>query len=163
MKTRQIIFTGINKWEMRTVDTPPLKENEMLVKVEACGLCTWERHILAGQEAADFPFIGGHEIAATILEKGSQVSPDLKIGDKVAVGKWSRCNECYECRRGFDNHCQEATRPAPAGQPWGPGGFSEYLVAKSYEIFPLPGSNAVHFGTLAEPVACVTRSIRRVH
>ncbi|MGI6331349.1 MAG: zinc-dependent alcohol dehydrogenase [Zhaonellaceae bacterium] len=162
MKTRQIIFNGVNDWEIRTVDLPPLKENEVLVKVEACGLCTWERDILSGREPADFPFTGGHEIAATVVEKGSNVDPDLKIGAKVAVAKWARCNNCYECRRGFDNHCREAQRPAPAGQAWGPGGFSEYLIAKSYEVFPLPGNNPVHFAALTEPMACVTRSIRRV-
>jgi len=162
VQTRQIIFNGVNKWEMRTIELPLLKENEVLVKVEACGLCTWERDILSGRETANFPFTGGHEIAATVLEKGKSISPDLKIGAKVAVVKWARCNNCYECRRGFDNHCREALAAPPPGQAWGPGGFSEYLIAKSYEVFPLPGNNPVHYAALTEPVACVTRSIRRV-
>lgn len=161
--TRQIVFTAPGRWELQTAQVPPLQEQEVLVKVAACGLCTWERDILAGKEKMDFPFTGGHEIAATIIEKGPAVGSDLKIGDKVAVAKWKRCNQCYECRRGFDNQCRAAFLPAPPGQPFGPGGFSEYLVAQSYEVFPVPGNGPLHYAALAEPVACVLRSIRRVH
>ncbi|MCG8641949.1 MAG: alcohol dehydrogenase catalytic domain-containing protein, partial [Desulfobacterales bacterium] len=159
--TKQIIFTQPGKWEIREIKLPELKEDEVIVKVEACGLCTWERHIFDGKENVQFPFAGGHEIAATIVKKGTKVSSSLQIGDKVAVAKWDRCNECYDCRRGFDNHCGSNFLPIESDQVWGPGGFSEYLIAKSYEVYKLFGDNDVHYAALTEPVACVTRAISK--
>lgn len=161
MLTKQLIFTEPGKYEIRTVKLPPLKDYEMLIKVEACGLCTWERQILGGVEKASFPFAGGHEIAGTIVEKGSRVSADLKVGMGVAVAKFTRCNSCCECRRGFDNHCSEAFAPIPEGALWGPGGFSEYLIAEPYEVYPLKEGIKTYYAALGEPLACVTRSIKR--
>lgn len=161
MLSKQLIFTELGKYETRTVELPALKDNEMLIKVEACGLCTWERQILSGVEKAPFPFAGGHEISGRIIERGSKVSPDLKVGMGVAVAKFNRCNSCYECRKGFDNHCQEAFAPIPEGAIWGPGGFSEYLIAEGYEVFPLKEGIKTHYAALGEPLACVTRSIKR--
>jgi threonine dehydrogenase-like Zn-dependent dehydrogenase len=160
MLTKQLIFTGLGKYEIRNLELPPLKDNQMLIKVEACGLCTWERQIFDGLEKATFPFAGGHEIAGTIIEKGSKVSSDLKVGMGVAVAKFARCNSCYECRRGFDNQCQEAMSSVPEGKLWGPGGFSEYLIAEKYEVFPLKEGVKTYFAALGEPLACVTRSIK---
>jgi L-iditol 2-dehydrogenase len=161
MLTKQLIFNELGKYETITVELPPLKENQMLIKVEACGLCTWERQIFYGLEKASFPFAGGHEIAGKIIEKGSKISSDLKVGMGVAVAKWPRCNSCHECRRGFDNHCNEASSPISDGALWGPGGFSEYLIAESYEVFPLKEGVKTYFAALGEPLACVTRSIKR--
>jgi L-iditol 2-dehydrogenase len=161
MKTKQLIFTGIGKYETKTVELPELKENQLLIKVEACGLCTWERHIFHGLEHATFPFHGGHEIAGTIVAKGSGVSSELTIGMHAAVAKWPRCNCCYECRKGLDNHCRQASGEIQEGTLWGPGGFSEYLTAESYEIFPLKSGCNVFHAALGEPLACVTRSIKR--
>lgn len=163
MLTKQLIFTELGKYEIVSVELPPLKESQLLIKVEACGLCTWERQIFSGLEKASFPFAGGHEIAGTIVEKGSRVSPDLKVGMGAAVAKFTRCNSCYECRRGFDNHCSEAMSPIPEGELWGPGGFSEYLIAESYEVFPLKEGVKTYLAALGEPLACVTRSIKRTN
>lgn len=163
MLTKQLIFTELGKYEIRTGELPELKETQLLIKVEACGLCTWERHIYYGLEKAAFPFAGGHEIAGTIIEKGSKVSSELKIGMGAAIAKWPRCNSCHECRNGLDNHCVEASGAIPEGELWGPGGFSEYLIAESYEVFPLKADckSSLHYAALGEPLACVTRSIKR--
>jgi len=161
MKSKQLIFTAEGKYEIRTVELPGLKDNQALVKVEACGLCTWERDIFCGREKATFPFVGGHEIAGTIVDTAKEIPRNIKIGDCVAVAKWKRCNQCYECRKGFDNQCSEAVRPVAEGVAWGPAGFSEYLIAEAYEIFPLHNIKELHYGALVEPVACVTRSVKR--
>ncbi len=162
MKVRQIQFNGVGSMEYVERELAPLAPDEVLVKVEACGLCTWERHIFSGEESMPFPFVGGHEIAATVLEKGKQVSSDIEIGMPAAIAKWKRCNACEPCRRGFDNHCGENF--APSDLPYsGPGGFADYLVCKYYEVFPFSKDMPVHYAALGEPVACVTRGISRMN
>ena len=161
MKARQIQFNGVGSIEVVKRELPSLKEDEVLVKVEYCGLCTWERYIFEGTESMPFPFVGGHEIAATVVEKGRGVSGLIRVGMPVAVAKWKRCNECEACRRGFDNHC--VRNDGPSDNPTsGPGGFSDYLICKSYEVFPFSADAPIHFAALAEPVACVTRAVNRL-
>jgi threonine dehydrogenase-like Zn-dependent dehydrogenase len=163
VKTKRLIFTQPGEYVIEEITLPMLKEDEVLVKVEFCGLCTWERHIFAGQELATFPFIGGHEISGVVVAKGENVSDNILIGSKAAIAKWTRCNQCYECRRGYDNQCQEAMKPIPEGADWGPAGFGEYLIAKAYEIYPLKENIDIKLGALGEPLACVIRSIKRAH
>ena len=152
MKMRQIQFDGVGELRQVEREIPPLKDTQVLVKVEACGLCTWERYIYAGTESMPFPFVGGHEIAARVVETGAAVSSEIRVGMPVSVAKWVRCNQCELCRRGYDNHCLGNDKPSDKGYS-GPGGFSDYLVCESYEIFPFPEDAPIHYAALAEPVA----------
>lgn len=161
MKMRQIQFDGVGELRQVEREIPPLKDTQVLVKVEACGLCTWERYIYAGTESMPFPFVGGHEIAARVVETGAAVPSEIRVGMPVSVAKWVRCNQCELCRRGYDNHCLGNDKPSDKGYS-GPGGFSDYLVCESYEIFPFPEDAPIHYAALAEPVACVTRAVNRL-
>ncbi len=161
MRARQIQFDGVGQLRLVERELPPLRDDQVLVKVAACGLCTWERYIYAGTEAMPFPFVGGHEIAATVVETGRAVPPEIQPGSPVSVAKWVRCNQCEPCRRGFDNHCMG--NDGPSDRPYsGPGGFSDYLICAHYEIFPFSPDAPLHYAALAEPVACVTRGLRRM-
>ncbi len=161
MQARQIQFDAPGKLRLVTRELPPLAPSQVLVKVEACGLCTWERYIYAGTESMPFPFVGGHEIAATVVEAGPAAGADIRPGMPVSVAKWVRCNECEPCRRGFDNHCEKNDGPS-AREYSGPGGFSDHLICESYEVFPFTGDAPVHYAALGEPVACVTRAVNRM-
>ena len=162
MKNKILVFSDVKKSEIYETETKPLAADEVLLKIEACGLCTWERYIYNGEEPAGFPFHGGHEIAATVVECGANVS-GLPVDTPAAVVSWKRCNACDPCRRGFDNHCESMSGDLPEGALWGPGGFAEYIVVKDYEVFPLGDKVPLHYGTLAEPLSCVTRSVKRSH
>lgn len=162
MRMRQIQFDSVGKLRQVERELPSLKDSQVLVKVEACGLCTWERYIYEGTESMPFPFVGGHEIAATVVEVGKCVPGNIVRGMPVAVAKWVRCNQCEPCRRGYDNHC--ACNDGPSDKEYsGPGGFADYLVCESYEVFPFAADAPIHYAALAEPVACVTRGVNRLN
>lgn len=162
MQTKQIQFDGPGQMKTLTRNLPPVGPKQVLVKIEACGLCTWERYIYAGTESMPFPFVGGHEIAATVVEAGPLVGGHIRPGTPVSVAKWVRCNECEPCRRGYDNHCEG--NDAPSGRDYsGPGGFAEYLLCESYEVFPFEGDAPIHYAALAEPLACVVRACNRLN
>lgn len=143
----------------------PLREpgpHEVLVKVKACGICTWEQRFYQGVEGA-YPFLGGHEIAGEVVATGDQVAEKLPPGQRVAVASLTRCGECYFCRRGLDHLCANAGEKSIPGEYWGPAGFAEYIIVRGYEVYPLEnGVDFIH-ATLAEPLACVTRSINRAN
>ncbi|QGP91102.1 D-arabitol-phosphate dehydrogenase [Neomoorella glycerini] len=158
---RSIIFNAPGKLAMREIPMRPIADDEVLVKVEACGLCTWERSVYEGLEPAEFPFIGGHEIAGKVAAVGSKVMPAIAVGQPVAVASLTRCGECYYCQRGLNNQCLQVKSKPVNDQPWGPGGFAEYMYVKRYMVHPLANITNLDTGILAEPLACVIRAIRR--
>lgn len=154
------VITGPETIKIEDVPLRRLEPDEVLVKVRACGICTWEQRFYRGVEKS-YPFLGGHEISGEVVEVGPRVAEKLKIGQKVAVARLTRCGECYFCRRGMDHMCANAGNNPTPGSYWGPAGFAEYLIAKGYEIYPLADRVSFVHATLAEPLACVTRSINR--
>jgi 2-desacetyl-2-hydroxyethyl bacteriochlorophyllide A dehydrogenase len=157
---KQAVMTGPGAIELRESPLPAYGPGEVLVKVEAVGLCTWEQKYFQGVPDS-YPFVGGHEICGSVVEVGESVAQKLEVGDRVVVASLTRCGECYYCRRGMDNLCLNAGSESVPGGLWGPGGFSEFFCARGYEVFKIDNSVDPAVGTLAEPLACVIRSIDR--
>lgn len=157
---RRAVITAPESIDIRGYDLPAIDSGEVLVKVRNAGICTWEQKYFRGVPGS-YPFIGGHEIAGEVVETGSGAGQDLKPGDHVVVASLTRCGECYYCRRGMDNLCENTGSESAPGGEWGPGGFGEYFIARGYEVFPISKQVTLAEGTLAEPLACVIRSIDR--
>jgi 2-desacetyl-2-hydroxyethyl bacteriochlorophyllide A dehydrogenase len=155
------VMPHANKIEIREVPIPEIAENEVLVKVQAVGICTWEQKYYNGINGSDsdFPFLGGHEICGTVEKVGLKVAQKLEIGDKVVVASMTRCGECNNCRRGYDNQCENSSSESRISGYVGPAGFSQYFAAKGYEIYKVPNDTDPAIGALAEPLACVNHSI----
>ena len=104
------------------VDTPKPQGNEVLVRIERCGLCHSDLHIqdgyadLGGGKKLDttrgmtLPFTLGHEIAGVVEEVGPDASKDL-IGTKKAVFPWIGCGQCRDCRQRRREPLRQAALP----------------------------------------------------
>src|ERR1700688_632198 len=93
------------------VSQPRPGADEVLIRIEACGVCHSDLHVADGDWAqfakiVKTPLILGHEIAGIVAEKGAAVQ-DLQIGDRVGVPwvHWT-CGECEFCREGNENLCR---------------------------------------------------------
>src|SRR5205823_2381683 len=89
---------------------PKPAAHEVLIEVQACGVCHSDLHVANGDwppivPITKTPLILGHEIAGRVVEKGNSVN-DLEIGDRVGVPwvHWT-CGECEFCREGNENLC----------------------------------------------------------
>jgi threonine dehydrogenase-like Zn-dependent dehydrogenase len=176
MRTAVMVEPGVVQiWQ---VPVPVLGQRQVLVKVAACAICTWEQRMYrgAGGDAAGspYPFRGGHEVAGVVAAKSPDAMCDAKVGDRVAVAVIVRCGACYFCRRGLDNLCQADTGQAAPGEIWGPGGLSDYVVVRDENVYRAWGgaedpttatTNGSGVGmaelALSEPVACVVRSVEK--
>ena len=122
--------------QLMDCETPKPSENEILVKVIACGICRTDLHIIDG-ELPDIctPIIPGHEIVGVVYQKGSGVT--LQEGDIVGI-PWlgKTCGACWYCKSGHENLCDE---PQFTGYQIN-GGFCEYTLADYRYVIPFDRS-----------------------
>jgi propanol-preferring alcohol dehydrogenase len=141
------------------VDRPSPGENDVLIKVEACGVCHSDLHITEGDwkqfgGITKIPLIPGHEIAGRVAEVGSAVR-DLKTGDRVGVPwiHWS-CGQCEFCREGFENLCSKQKITGCTVD----GGYAEYIKAPATHATRIPeGISAAE----AAPLFCAGVTVYR--
>lgn len=157
---KKAVITAPQTVEFWEYPIPEITPGQVLVKVKTVGLCTFEQRYYSGMKKR-YPFNGGHEVCGVVEEVGAEVKADIKKGDVVVVVSLIRCGECYYCQRGMDNLCENGNDSVAPGQLFGPAGLSEYLAAEGYQVYKI--SDAVDFSeaTLAEPLACVIRSMEK--
>jgi threonine dehydrogenase-like Zn-dependent dehydrogenase len=133
---------------------------QALVRVKACALCTWEQRSYTGEEDL-YPLSSGHEVSGELVEVGSKVFAKVQPGDRIVASMLLRCGYCESCRRGMDNICDNAYAPFRERDVVGPAGLAEYVLLDDYQLFR--GASDVTFEELclAEPLACVIRSVRK--
>ncbi|WP_227762305.1 zinc-dependent alcohol dehydrogenase [Zhaonella formicivorans] len=162
MKVGAIISPG--KVKVVQVNKPKPGVGEVLVKVKACALCTWEQRVFSGAKQVPLPYLGGHEVVGEIAELGNGVHSRWKVGNKVAIRTLAHCGECYYCQQGEDNLCEQIGKlPRPVLEMDGIGGLSEYLIARPSQLFRLSPELDFTIGAFSEPLACVIHSIEKAH
>jgi propanol-preferring alcohol dehydrogenase len=121
------------------VETPAPGPGEVLVKVQACGVCHSDLHLALGdwdmlRPITKMPLIGGHEIAGVVASIGEGVT-DLKVGDRVGVPwlHWT-CGECEYCLSGRETLCGKQKITGCTVD----GGFAEYVKAPASHAAKLP-------------------------
>jgi L-iditol 2-dehydrogenase len=161
---RRALITGPEQIEIEEIPLESPGPDEVLVKVGACAICTWERRAFTGADTRFYPLLGGHEIAGVVEAIGEDAGYGINVGDRVAVSGLTRCGICYSCRRGRDNRCDNTWQSGfVPGTPIGPGGLATHKMAKSYQVFKLSQDTDLAEGSLSEPLACVLRSIKKAH
>ncbi|WP_133736141.1 zinc-dependent alcohol dehydrogenase family protein [Halospina denitrificans] len=116
---------------MPEIQTP----DQVLLKVEACGVCRTDLHILDGElPDPKRPLIPGHQIVGTVVRTGDAVT-NLQPGDRVGVPWLGHTDgSCRYCRRGQENLCEQARFTGYTMD----GGYAEYALAHEPFCFPLP-------------------------
>ena len=153
MKNKAAVLTRLKTIEFKDVPMPVAKSNEILLKLEAVGVCGSDVHYYTKGRIGDFivkyPFILGHECSGSIVEVGSEVK-NLKIGDRVGLEPGIPCGHCEMCRSGHYNLCPDvkffATPPYD-------GCLMNYVSFPAEFAFKLPGNMTAVEGALIEPLA----------
>jgi L-iditol 2-dehydrogenase len=153
VKNTAAFLTDIEKIEFAEVEIPKIKADEVLVKMEAVGVCGSDVHYYShgriGDFVVKFPFILGHECAGTIVETGSDVK-GLKVGDRVALEPGIPCGSCEFCLSGKYNLCPDVKFYAT---PPYDGCLMNYISHPAQFAFKLPDNVSSIEGALVEPLA----------
>jgi propanol-preferring alcohol dehydrogenase len=121
--------------ERLSVADPRPGPGQLLVKVDACGVCRTDLHVIDGElPQAHSPIIPGHEIVGTVVGKGAGADA-FAHGDRVGV-PWlaSTCGSCDYCRAGRENLCDNARFTGCTVD----GGYADYVVADHRFCFAMP-------------------------
>ena len=145
------------------VPRPQLEPGEVLIKVEACGVCHSDLHVADGDWSqlapiVKRPLILGHEIAGRVIEKGEDVR-DLQIGDRVGVPwvYWT-CGECEFCLEGNENLCAKQKITGVTVD----GGYAELVKAPASHTLKIPdGLSSVEAAPLFCAGVTVFRALKR--
>ncbi len=134
MKAIQVNAPGA-EFKLVQKEVPEPKEHEVLLKVEACGVCHGDAIVKFGHfPGLTYPRTPGHEVVGTIAKLGSK-SNHLKIGQRVGVGwRGGHCLQCKSCLKGEYWACES---PLATGISTD-GGYAEFMIARMEVLTPIP-------------------------
>jgi S-(hydroxymethyl)mycothiol dehydrogenase len=132
--------------ELRTIHVPEPGPGEVLVRVQACGVCHTDLHYRDGAINDDFPFLLGHE-AAGIVDRTGEGVDDLSSGDFVVLAWRAPCGTCRSCRRGRPWYCFDSRNASqkmtledgtPLSAALGIGAFCDLTLVAAEQAVRVP-------------------------
>jgi alcohol dehydrogenase, propanol-preferring len=141
---------SVNNKPLELIDLPKPEpaDNEILIKVVACGVCHTEIDEIEGRTPPSvYPVIPGHQVVGIVEKRGRRVTK-IKTGERVGVA-WifSACGKCSFCISGQENMCSEFKATGRDVN----GGYSEYMVVPESFAYPIP---PVFTSSQAAPLLC---------
>ena len=144
---------------LEEMPVPEIGPGELLLKVEASGLCGSD--VMEWYRIQRAPMVLGHEVSGEVVQVGAGVE-QYKEGDRLVVTHHVPCNACHWCLSGRHTDCDTLHTTS-----FDPGGFAEYLripqINVNRGVFPIPDHVGYDEASITEPLACVYRGQRRAN
>lgn len=131
-----------------------LNEGEVLVKVQACGVCGTDVHIVEGTSRSSPPVVLGHEYAG-IVSDVAKGTTGIVTGQPVGIDPNISCGVCFFCRRGLVHLCENLRALGVDID----GGMAEYCIVPVKQLYPLPQEMTSEVSAFIEPVSCAIHGI----
>ncbi len=154
-KMKAQVFYEPNDMRLEEIDIPEIGDDEVLVRVKACGICGSDIAYYYGDSPLETgdgkgPLILGHEYCGDVAKVGAFAQALFKEGDRVVCDPVQYCNICDICRKGQPNLCETKSVLGVSVD----GGFAEYSKVKASSCVKLPDNVSYKHGSLTEPLAC---------
>lgn len=130
---RGILFHGERQLELATFDDPTPEADEVVIKIQASGMCGSDLHTYRGPHLTT-PVIGGHEPAGVVVAAGSHV-PKEWLGRAVMVHHYLGCQMCDQCRAGWTQMCRRGARAMGATAP---GSHADFMCVPLSTVSAAP-------------------------
>ena len=156
---KAVVIEKPNQMAVSRIEDPTPGAGEAVIKVEACGICGTDIHVLHGEFAPTrYPIVPGHEFCGEVVAVASDVR-NVKVGDFVAVDPSLFCGHCRMCRAGRFNLCENWNA---IGVGSANGASAEFVSVPSANAFRLPPDIPRHWGALVEPLSCAVHGLDQV-
>ena len=164
--------------EVREIADPVVHSREVLVRLDAVGICGSDVHVHDGHvnwnvdaSGTPIPFslqpqILGHEMVGVVVDLGHEVT-DLELGDRVVLDQGINCASrgrprgsfCEYCRTGFSHHCVDYEEHGITGLQ---GGFADCIAIPAVNAIRIEDEFPSDLATMAEPLGCVLHNLRLI-
>lgn len=156
---KAIVAYGARDYRHCEIDTPKAGKGEILIKIEAAGICASDRAVYMGGDpwgGIESPRTPGHEFVGIIEEIGSGAEErGFRTGDRVTAECIMPCGKCYYCKRGLYHLCEDENGFLE-------GGFAEYMILPENALIhkiskDIPAAEA----SLCEPLSCSAYAVNQ--
>lgn len=154
---KAIVQTGAESVDVQERDRPTPAADEVLVRVHTAGLCGSDAHaylLEEGYEWIPIPRVMGHEYAGEVVEAGADVD-SIEPGAKVVEEPVASCGDCFQCRNGQPNVCQEFSILGMHRD----GAYANYVTARPGDLHRVPDAVALEHAAITEPTSVATRAV----
>ena len=157
---RALMLTDYKKFEMTDIPEPSAGQDDVVIRIRACGICGSDVHGFDGSSGRRIPpLVMGHEAAGVVERVGKGVR-QLNEGDRVTFDSMISCGHCEFCRRGKINLC-DARRVlgVSCGDYRQHGAFAELVSVPQHIVVPIPDDLSFEQAALVEPVSIAVHAI----
>lgn len=152
------VLTAERTVEVREVDDPAPRPDEIVIAVAASGICGSDLHAWHGRHPfRQPPVVLGHEPAGTVVARGAEVTT-VEVGEQVVIQPHRICGTCDACRAGDNEICEH--KQYPATHDW-TGSLAEFFTAPATMAHRVPHGLPIELAALAEPLAVACHANRR--
>ncbi len=148
------------QFEMADMPVPEIGPDDVLVRVAACGICGSDVHGFDGSTGRRIPpIVMGHEAAGTVARTGANVQA-FREGDRVTFDSTVWCGECFYCRRGEVNLCdnRQVLGVSP-GEYRRHGAFAEFVAVPQRIVYKLPDELSFEHAAIIEAVSVAVHAV----
>lgn len=154
----QQIMTNPGEIIFKEVPMPELEDDQVMIKIMNIGICGSDIHVYHGEHPfTSYPVTQGHEVSGEITELGRNVT-GFRVGQKITIEPQVYCGECYPCRHGKYNLCEELK--VMGFQTTGTA--SEYFAVDASKVTPIPEAMSFEEGAMIEPLAVAVHGVKQV-
>lgn len=161
---KALVYHGPRNVKLESRQIPVPKAGEVLIKTRAVSICGSDLGAYRLPEVSERwapPIVLGHEFSGDIAALGEGVT-GLKVGQRVAANPILYCGECYYCKRGMINLCNNRhSLGTSIGGVSTDGALQEYFTIRQQAVIPLDDRVTYEQGALLEPLAvclCAARN-----
>jgi 2-desacetyl-2-hydroxyethyl bacteriochlorophyllide A dehydrogenase len=152
---KALVYTQPNEIQLRQQPEPVVADSEVMLKIEAVGICGSDMHAYHGHDPRRKPgLVLGHEFAGTIVESRSAAH---SVGARVTGNPLITCGHCDYCVTGRNNLCANRTMVGMTR----PGAYAEFMSIPGASLIPIPQDLQPVKAALTEPAATAIHAINR--
>lgn len=164
---RAVIIDAPASIRVGSVPEPTLRSDELLIRVEACGICGTDLHIIDGESPlAHYPVVPGHEFAGEVVALGDDVAQsnengetNITVGSRVAIDPNLYCGHCDSCRTGHENLCLNYSALGVTTN----GAIAQYVAVPLAAAYMVPDTVSLREAALLEPISCAVHGMHNLN
>ncbi|WP_348262675.1 galactitol-1-phosphate 5-dehydrogenase [Telmatobacter sp. DSM 110680] len=158
---KSLLLKEYGQFVIEEMPRPEPSQQEVLVRVEACGICGSDVHGYDGSSGRRIPpLVMGHEAAGIIVAVGAGVT-SYKLGDRVTFDSTVYCGQCVYCRRGEVNLCdRREVIGVSCGEYRRDGAFAEYIAVPERILYRLPSKMSFPEAAMLEATSVALHAVK---